>query len=163
MFIFLCFVFLCFYRVWFSIRDSCLSLSLIGNHTFVAFSHLCFVGSCFLFCVSAPDRTVRCRFALCYFCSSVQILVKIMNTYHAALWSAPSSSDERYRTTHHQRTKQRGKEDWTWEDILDGKGSYMWRRSWPEKIACHGSRSTQQGRRRQLGKGPRITRGQGWH
>ena len=22
------------------------------------------------------------------------------------------------------RTKQRGKEDWTWEDILDGKGSF---------------------------------------
>ena len=49
-----------------------------------------------------------------------------MNTYHAALWSTPSSSDERYRTTHHQRTKQRGKEDGTGEDILDGKASYTW-------------------------------------
>jgi hypothetical protein len=29
----LCSLFLCFGRVWFSIRDSCLSLSLIGNHT----------------------------------------------------------------------------------------------------------------------------------
>jgi hypothetical protein len=37
--------------------------------------------------------------------------------------------------THHQRTKQRGnkqqqeqryKEEWTWEDILDGKGCYTW-------------------------------------
>ena len=47
-----------------------------------------------------------------------------MNTYHAALWSTPSSSDERYRTTHHQRTKQRGKEEQrgqgyetTWEEV----------------------------------------------
>ena len=40
------FVFLCFGRVWFSIRDSCLSLSLIGNHTQVAlFPPFC-VGSC---------------------------------------------------------------------------------------------------------------------
>ena len=30
---FLCFVFLCLGLVWFSIRDSCLSLSLIENHT----------------------------------------------------------------------------------------------------------------------------------
>ena len=38
-----------------------------------------------------------------------------MNTYHAAPWSSPSSSECRYRTTHHQRTKQLGEEDWTWE------------------------------------------------
>ena len=31
--VFYVFVFLCFGRVWFSIRDICLSLSLIGNHT----------------------------------------------------------------------------------------------------------------------------------
>jgi hypothetical protein len=31
--VFYVFVFLCFGQVWFSIRDSCLSLSLIGNHT----------------------------------------------------------------------------------------------------------------------------------
>ena len=49
------------------------------------------------------------------------------NTYHAALWSSPSSTNGRYRTTHHKQTKQRGeKEEWTWEDILDGKGSYTW-------------------------------------
>jgi hypothetical protein len=29
----LCSLFLCFGRVWFSIRDSCLSLYMIGNHT----------------------------------------------------------------------------------------------------------------------------------
>ena len=65
-----------------------------------------------------------------------------MNTYHAAHWSDISYSsseedeDKRYRITHHQRTKQRGngqqhqeqryKEEWTWEDILDGKGCYTW-------------------------------------
>ncbi|XP_052314142.1 proline-rich protein 36-like isoform X1 [Oncorhynchus keta] len=58
-----------------------------------------------------------------------------MNTYHAALWSDPSSTSEcRYRNTHHQRTKQRGNgqeqerqrylENWTWEEILDGKGPW---------------------------------------
>ena len=54
-----------------------------------------------------------------------------MNTYHAACWSDDSyssSSDEedsRYRTTHHQRTKQRGRMDsWTWEEIFDGKGPW---------------------------------------
>ena len=55
-----------------------------------------------------------------------------MNTYHAALWSDSSSSDDdtRYRTTHHKLTKQRGMEEqrfqdsWTWEEILDGKGPW---------------------------------------
>ena len=49
-----------------------------------------------------------------------------MNTYHAAPWSSsPSPDDGRYRTTHHQRTKQRGKMDsWTWEEILDGRGPW---------------------------------------
>jgi hypothetical protein len=51
----------------------------------------------------------------------------MINTYHAAPWSSPSSTNSRYRTTHYQRIKQRGKkEEWTWEDILDGKGSYTW-------------------------------------
>ena len=49
-----------------------------------------------------------------------------MNTYHAAPWSS-TPSNSRYRTTHHQWTKQRGElEEWTWEDILNGKGSYTW-------------------------------------
>ena len=58
-----------------------------------------------------------------------------MDTYHAAYWSDPSfsSSEEkenRYRTTHQERTKQRGNErqryleKWTWEEILDGKGPW---------------------------------------
>ena len=39
-----------------------------------------------------------------------------MNTYHAAPWSSPSPDNRRYRTTHHQRTKQRGERDsWTGE------------------------------------------------
>jgi hypothetical protein len=51
-----------------------------------------------------------------------------MNTYDAALWS--SSFNSRYRTTHHQLTKQHGMEEqrvqnpWTWEDILAGKGPW---------------------------------------
>ena len=47
--------------VWFSIRGRCRSLSLIENHTLVAFSHLCFVGDYFLFSVffHSPYGTVR--------------------------------------------------------------------------------------------------------
>ena len=42
-----------------------------------------------------------------------------MYAHHAALWSA--SFDGRDRTSHHKRTKQRGKGDsWTWE----GKGPW---------------------------------------
>ena len=48
-----------------------------------------------------------------------------MNTFHAALWSTlPSTDDERYRTPHQRRTKQRGQEDWTWEEILEGEGPW---------------------------------------
>jgi hypothetical protein len=46
-----------------------------------------------------------------------------MNTYHAAFWSMPSD-ESRNRTTHHQRTKQCGQEEWTWEEILDWKGPW---------------------------------------
>uniref|UniRef100_A0A8C8IJ41 Glutamate receptor n=1 Tax=Oncorhynchus tshawytscha TaxID=74940 RepID=A0A8C8IJ41_ONCTS len=42
-----------------------------------------------------------------------------MYAHHAALWS--TSFDGCDRTSHHQRTKQRGKEEWTWEEINDGK------------------------------------------
>ena len=59
--------------------------------------------------------------------------------YHAAHWySDPSyyssSEDEdenRYRNTHHKRTKQHGTQEqlvqdsWTWEEILDGKGPWV--------------------------------------
>ena len=58
-----------------------------------------------------------------------------MNTYHVAHWSDPSYSwseeeEYHYRTTHHQRTKQRGNKEervldsWTWEEILDSKGPW---------------------------------------
>ena len=55
-----------------------------------------------------------------YFVVSVQLYFIKMDTYHAAFWSdlSYSSSDEedRYRTTHRQRTKQRGERDsWTGE------------------------------------------------
>ena len=74
-----------------------------------------------------------------------------MDNYHAAYWSSDpfrlSSSEEEeeihYRITHQNRTKRRGKgqrrqqqqqqqqrpasqEEWTWEDVLDGKGCYTW-------------------------------------
>jgi hypothetical protein len=59
-----------------------------------------------------------------------------MNDNHAAFWSpSPSQEERRYRTTHHNRTKRRGdrqrqqeqrKEEWTWDDVLDGKGCYTW-------------------------------------
>ena len=64
-----------------------------------------------------------------------------MSNHHAAIWSDSLSTDERrYRITHHTRTERRGnrqrqqeqrKEDelfgeWTWEDVLDGKGCYTW-------------------------------------
>ena len=36
--------------------------------------------------------------------------------YHATLWSSsPSTNENRYRTTHHKRTKQRGRDSWTGE------------------------------------------------
>jgi hypothetical protein len=75
-------------------------------------------------------------FIILFQCSVLSLIKIIMN---AALWSDPySSSDEeeesRYRNTHHQRTKQRGNEqqqerqryleNWTWEEILDGKGHW---------------------------------------
>ena len=58
-----------------------------------------------------------------------------MNTYHAAhrfdpSYSSPEEEENRYRTTHQKRTKQRGNkeqrvlESWTWEEILDGKGPW---------------------------------------
>ena len=47
----------------------------------------------------------------------------------AAFWS--DLYDTRYRSTHHQRTKQRRneqqvdyRESWTWEEILDGAGPW---------------------------------------
>jgi hypothetical protein len=42
--------------------------------------------------------------------------------YHAAPFSQYDNS--RNRRSHHQRTKQRGQEEWTWEEILDGKGPW---------------------------------------
>ena len=64
-----------------------------------------------------------------------------MNTYHAAFWSA--SYDDPDRITHQPRTKRRGdrqrqqeqrkKEEWTWEDVLDGKGCYTWEEILAEK------------------------------
>ena len=49
------------------------------------------------------------------------------NYENTASWSALSNN--RDRITHQRRTKQRKKEqqeEWTWEQILDGKGSWTW-------------------------------------
>ena len=46
-----------------------------------------------------------------------------MNTFHAALWSTPFD-ESRYRRPHQKRTKQHGQDEWTWEEILDGKGPW---------------------------------------
>jgi hypothetical protein len=63
--------------------------------------------------------------------STPPIYLMMMNLYNAAPWSSPSSPDNsRYRTTHHNQTKQRGNQEqkvldsWTWEEILDGKGPW---------------------------------------
>jgi hypothetical protein len=77
-----------------------------------------------------------------------------MNAYHAAPWS-PSSDDSRDRTTHHRKTKQHGQEEWTWEDILNGKGSWMW-----EEILAGRDRLLREqreaARRKQFYKGSRL-------
>jgi hypothetical protein len=82
---------------WFSIRGSCLSLSLIGNHIWAAILCGYFVGDCFRVCF-----TTRYCFGLVFvrllFCISLVFsvcLIKIvMNTYQAASWSDPSSSSD---------------------------------------------------------------------
>jgi hypothetical protein len=86
-----------------------------------------------------------------------------MNTYHAAPWSP--SYDRRYRRSHHKRTKQRGQEDWTWEDILDDKGSWTWeeilagrdRLPWEQVEAARESRQ----RRKHERQPPNVF--WGWH
>jgi hypothetical protein len=91
-----------------------------------------FVLDVFCVCVS-PYRTVWIFIVSLWLFSVLLHFIK-MDTYHAAFWSdlSYSSSDEedRYRTTHQKRTKQRGNkeqrvlESWTWEEILDGKGPW---------------------------------------
>ncbi|XP_070298705.1 uncharacterized protein [Salvelinus sp. IW2-2015] len=91
-----------------------------------------------------------------------------MYAHHAAPWS--TSFDGRDRTSHHQRTKQRGKgeqrfqEDWTWEDILDGKGSWTWeeilagrdRLLWEQVEALRKAEAASKGARRY--EGTRLAR-----
>jgi hypothetical protein len=62
-----------------------------------------------------------------------------MYAYHAAPWSPPYN--ERDRTTHHKRTKQRTKEEWTswtrekeewrtswtWEEVMAGDKTLPWK------------------------------------
>ena len=109
MFFFLCCGFV-FGLVWFSIRSRCRSLSLIENHTQVVFSHLCFVGDYFLFCVFRHlTELFRVSFhSPCYFVQCSEFIHIIMNTFHAALWSSPSSNtDDRYRCSFEQHEMER--------------------------------------------------------
>ena len=53
-----------------------------------------------------------------------------MYAHRAAPWSGHFPDEVRDRTTHHKRPKRRGREeqrfleDWTWEEILEGKGPW---------------------------------------
>uniref|UniRef100_A0A8K9UXU6 Uncharacterized protein n=1 Tax=Oncorhynchus mykiss TaxID=8022 RepID=A0A8K9UXU6_ONCMY len=91
-----------------------------------------------------------------------------MDTYHAAPWSSPSSTiDDRYRITHHQRTKQRGngqqqqrsQDSRTWEEILDGKGPWAqageYRRPKAELEAAKAERRRYEDAARQRGWKPK--------
>ena len=63
----LCVVFLC---VWPGMVPNQRQLSIVVSDLEPYLGSLfppVFVGGYFLFCVSAPDLTVRCRFTLCYF------------------------------------------------------------------------------------------------
>ncbi|KAM9407747.1 uncharacterized protein ACWYII_027556 [Salvelinus alpinus] len=99
----------------------------------------------------------------------------------AAFWSEDPSlltssedeeSDSPYRITHHTRAKQRSqrskgqekKEQWTWDDILDGKGCYTWeeilagrdRLPWEQLEALRRAEAT--GERNRSYEGTRLAR-----
>ena len=79
---------------WFSIRGSCLSLSLIGNHIQAAIFFGDFVGYCLCLCVVACVCTsiIIASRSVCCFISFVKCsssLLKSMYSNHAALWSPP--------------------------------------------------------------------------
>ena len=78
---------------------------------------------------------VLCVFIFLLFCLSIFLNKRIMNTFHAALWSTlPTTNESRYRRSHHQRTKQHGQKEqgswarekrewrtsWTWEEVMAG-------------------------------------------
>ena len=69
--------------VWFSIRGSCQSLSLIENHIYVACFPLCFVGGYFLFSVFVClHQTELFRLFLCCFVIQCSVLIIIKNHEH---------------------------------------------------------------------------------
>ncbi|KAM9405826.1 uncharacterized protein ACWYII_028930 [Salvelinus alpinus] len=101
----------------------------------------------------------------------------------AAYWSTDPSllsssedeeSDSPYRITHNARTKRQGKtqrskgqekkEQWTWDDILDGKGCYTWeeilagrdRLPWEQLEALRRAEAT--GERNRSYEGTRLAR-----
>jgi hypothetical protein len=68
-----------------------------------------FCGWLFSVFVCLPQTELFRLFLCCFVIQCSVYFIKNMNMYHAAHWSSPSSShDSRYRTTHQQRTKQRG-------------------------------------------------------
>ncbi|KAM9452603.1 uncharacterized protein ACWYII_012053 [Salvelinus alpinus] len=96
-----------------------------------------------------------------------------MYSQPAAFWSNPcySSSDEekeeaRYRITHQTQIKQRvngqprqqqwEKEDWTWEEILDGKGP------WAEPVECRRPKAELEAAKAERRRYEEAARKQGW-
>ena len=73
--------------IWFPIRDSCLSLSLIGDHILVAFFLICVVGSCL--CIVALVHISSCTFRLVVLFSEFRFIKIMWNSTHAAPWSDP--------------------------------------------------------------------------
>jgi hypothetical protein len=90
---------------------------------------------------------------------------------HAALWSAsPSSQENRYRITHHNRTKRVVTGNSNSGAKRNGHGMMYWtarvathgRRSWWERITFHGNRWRQLGEQRQPERGAGDMREHGW-
>ena len=88
---------------------------------------------------------------------------KSMYAYHAAPWSGHFLHEDRDRTTHHKRTMRHGREEkteWTWEDILEGKGSWEEILAGKDHLPWKQVEAARKGK--QLVKGPSVTQGHGW-
>ncbi|KAM9528409.1 uncharacterized protein ACWYII_041088 [Salvelinus alpinus] len=84
----------------------------------------------------------------------------------AAPWSTHSPKESRYRITHQTQIKQRvngqprqqqwEKEDWTWEEILDGKGP------WAEPVECRRPKAELEAAKAERRRYEEAARKQGW-
>ena len=77
----LCLYFYVFGLVWFPIRGSCQSLSLIENHTWAAWFRPWVVGSCFLFCVYHLTELFRSRYLALLFCLVFSFLLNLQHEH----------------------------------------------------------------------------------